>query len=202
VVPSLFEDPMPNVIVEAKQSKLPSVVFRSGGAHELIRHKIDGFICEEKTASHLKKGLEFFLDNENLQISASNEAYNSLIINEIDQYYNKWCQVFSKKCRICTLRCFSQHLLFVQPNICIFSKRRTLGIHARDRYGRLLAVCYAGPFDINEQMVLDGWAMAYRKYSEDYVRAETFARARREGLWRGEFLPPWEWRRQSPNTLR
>ena len=36
--------------------------------------------------------------------------------------------------------------------------------------------------------------MAYRKYSKDYVRAEAFAKSRREGLWRGEFEPPWEWR--------
>ena len=64
----------------------------------------------------------------------------------------------------------------------------------RDRYKRLIAVCYVGPFNINEQMVTDGWAMAYRKYSMDYVKAETFAKSRREGLWRGEFVPPWEWR--------
>ena len=64
----------------------------------------------------------------------------------------------------------------------------------RDRYKRLLAVCYVGPLNINKQMVVDGWAMAYRKYSTDYVRVETFAKSRREGLWRGEFVPPWEWR--------
>jgi endonuclease YncB( thermonuclease family) len=45
-------------------------------------------------------------------------------------------------------------------------------------------------------MVTDGWAIAYRKYSKDYVRAETFAKARRDGLWRGKFVPPWEWRMQ------
>ena len=66
----------------------------------------------------------------------------------------------------------------------------------RDPYKRLIAVCYVGPLNINKQMVVDGWAMAYRKYSKDYVRAETFAKSRREGLWRGEFEPPWEWRRQ------
>ncbi len=65
----------------------------------------------------------------------------------------------------------------------------------RDRYKRLIAVCYAGPFDINETMVADGWALAYRKYSTDYVRAETFAKARREGMWRGEFVAPWLWRK-------
>jgi len=66
---------------------------------------------------------------------------------------------------------------------------------ARDKYKRLLAVCFAGPFNINEQMVADGWAMAYRKYSQDYVRAETFAKSRREGMWRGKFVAPWDWRR-------
>ena len=65
----------------------------------------------------------------------------------------------------------------------------------RDRYKRLIAVCYVGPLNINKQMVVDGWAMAYRKYSKDYVMAETFANSRREGLWRGEFEPPWEWRK-------
>jgi endonuclease YncB( thermonuclease family) len=71
-----------------------------------------------------------------------------------------------------------------------------------DRYKRLIAVCYVGPFNLNEQMVTDGWALAYRKYSKDYVRAETFAQSRREGMWRGEFEPPWEWRKgqQSKKT--
>jgi endonuclease YncB( thermonuclease family) len=66
----------------------------------------------------------------------------------------------------------------------------------RDRYGRLIAVCYVGPFNINERMVADGWALAYRQYSKDYVRAEEFAKARNEGMWRTEFVPPWEWRRK------
>ena len=30
----------------------------------------------------------------------------------------------------------------------------------RDRYKRLIAVCYVGPFNVNEQMVTDGWALA------------------------------------------
>jgi endonuclease YncB( thermonuclease family) len=66
----------------------------------------------------------------------------------------------------------------------------------RDRYKRLIAVCYVGSLNINEQMVVDGWALAYRKYSKDYVRAETLAKSRREGLWRGEFEMPWEWRQK------
>ena len=66
----------------------------------------------------------------------------------------------------------------------------------RDRYKRLIAVCYVGQLNTNEQMVADGWALAYRRYSTDYVRAETLAKSRREGMWRTEFVPPWKWRKR------
>ncbi|MDA1090477.1 MAG: thermonuclease family protein [Proteobacteria bacterium] len=68
--------------------------------------------------------------------------------------------------------------------------------NTRDRYKRLIAVCYVGTFNINEQMVTDGWALAYRKYSKDYVRAEMLAKSQREGVWGGEFEMPWEWRQK------
>jgi endonuclease YncB( thermonuclease family) len=66
----------------------------------------------------------------------------------------------------------------------------------RDRYGRLIAVCYAGGKDINAAMVRGGWALAYRRYSMDYVDEEAVARDARAGVWRGEFMLPWEWRKQ------
>ena len=44
-------------------------------------------------------------------------------------------------------------------------------------------------------MVLNGWALAYRKYSKDYAGQEQSAKTARRGIWRGEFVPPWEWRR-------
>lgn len=65
----------------------------------------------------------------------------------------------------------------------------------RDRYGRLIAVCYVGRYDLGERMVRQGWALAYRQYSMDYVDDETTARRDRAGMWRGEFVSPWEWRR-------
>jgi endonuclease YncB( thermonuclease family) len=65
----------------------------------------------------------------------------------------------------------------------------------RDRYGRIVAVCFARGEDLNAAMVRRGWALAYRRYSVDYVDVETSARAARAGLWAGEFVPPWDWRR-------
>jgi endonuclease YncB( thermonuclease family) len=43
-------------------------------------------------------------------------------------------------------------------------------------------------------MVENGWAVAFRKYSELYVEQETRARDGRIGLWSSEFQMPWEWR--------
>jgi endonuclease YncB( thermonuclease family) len=66
--------------------------------------------------------------------------------------------------------------------------------HTRDRYSRLLAVCYAGGESINDRLVREGWALDYRKYSSDYLAAEAEAKRRGAGVWRGEFMPPWQWR--------
>jgi endonuclease YncB( thermonuclease family) len=64
-----------------------------------------------------------------------------------------------------------------------------------DRYRRVVAVCRAGPIDLSAWMVSNGWAVAYRKYSMDYVRDEADAKVRRKGMWRGEFIIPRDWRR-------
>jgi len=40
------------------------------------------------------------------------------------------------------------------------------------------------------------WALAYRRYSMDYVDDEAIAEKARAGLWRGAFEKPWEWRRR------
>ena len=44
-------------------------------------------------------------------------------------------------------------------------------------------------------MVAQGWALAYRQFSDDYVAQEGKAREARLGMWRGEFVAPWDWRR-------
>ena len=44
-------------------------------------------------------------------------------------------------------------------------------------------------------MVSQGLALAYGRYSLDYVEEEAAAQAARRGIWAGEFVKPWEWRR-------
>ncbi len=65
----------------------------------------------------------------------------------------------------------------------------------RDRYHRRISVCFVGGVDLNAWMVRNGWALAYRAYSHDYVAGENAAKAQRLGLWSGRFMAPWAWRR-------
>ena len=65
----------------------------------------------------------------------------------------------------------------------------------RGKYGRLIAVCSVGLFDLNVLMVTRGWALAYRQYSSEYVPEEDYARLYKRGIWRGQFIAPWEWRK-------
>jgi endonuclease YncB( thermonuclease family) len=65
-----------------------------------------------------------------------------------------------------------------------------------DRYGRVVAVCRAGSINLNAWMVENGWAVAYRRYSRDYIADEQGAKASRHGMWSGKFIMPWDWRKE------
>jgi endonuclease YncB( thermonuclease family) len=71
-----------------------------------------------------------------------------------------------------------------------------------DTYGRLVAVCRAGTTDLGAAMVRAGLAIAYRRYSDDYVNEEREARSARRGVWAGEFTPPEEYRRDERPAQR
>ncbi len=65
----------------------------------------------------------------------------------------------------------------------------------RDRYKRIIARCTVAGEDMGAWMVSEGLALAYRRYSVDYVDEEAEAQAARRGIWAGVFVKPWEWRR-------
>ena len=73
----------------------------------------------------------------------------------------------------------------------------------QDRYKRILARCYIfkddNRMDIGSIMVKEGYALAYRRYSKDYIDEEELAKENKRGLWRSKFIKPWEWR---SNKLR
>jgi endonuclease YncB( thermonuclease family) len=63
-----------------------------------------------------------------------------------------------------------------------------------DQHGRALGRCFVGTTEVNRVMVEAGYAVAFRRYSRDYVAAENAARAAKRGLWAGSFEMPAEFR--------
>ena len=67
----------------------------------------------------------------------------------------------------------------------------------KDRYNRFIAECYKDKTNINRWMVLNGYAVAYRKYSKKFVSDENLAKTDKLGLWAGTFKMPWDWRKKN-----
>jgi endonuclease YncB( thermonuclease family) len=68
-----------------------------------------------------------------------------------------------------------------------------------DRYGRTVGRIYAGPVDVNAEMVRRGLAWVYTRYNRDPAlpALEAEARMAKRGLWADpQPVAPWNWRRQ------
>ncbi|MEM7439382.1 MAG: thermonuclease family protein [Pseudomonadota bacterium] len=68
--------------------------------------------------------------------------------------------------------------------------------HGADRYGRVIATCSADGRDLARVLVENGFAWAFRKYSDTYVADELRARHAKRGIWQGDAQPAWEFRKQ------
>ena len=78
-------------------------------------------------------------------------------------------------------------------------------VEDRDRYGRTVARLEVGGLDVCLQMVADGLAWHYTRYSDDadLAAAERQARAARRGLWRDAApVAPWDWRASEAEQKR
>jgi len=77
-----------------------------------------------------------------------------------------------------------------------------------DRYRRAVSVVWLGERNINQEMVREGFAWAYRQYldrphASEYIQAEEEARREGRGLWReGNPQPPWEFRKMQRGNNR
>ena len=65
----------------------------------------------------------------------------------------------------------------------------------KDRYKRYIATCFKEKTNLNQWMVRNGYAIAYRRYSKKYVPDEDFAKEKKLGLWQGKFMNPEKWRK-------
>ena len=68
-----------------------------------------------------------------------------------------------------------------------------------DIYDRYVAICSTIKTNLNKWMVKNGWAIAYRYYSTDYILEEKYARENKLGIWKSEFLKAYQYRKNNKN---
>jgi endonuclease YncB( thermonuclease family) len=83
----------------------------------------------------------------------------------------------------------------------IYRKNVRLDVMAVDQYKRSVGIVYLNSKNINQEMVAQGYAWAYRQYLDtpyksEYIQLEEQARSKRLGLWQqSNPQPPWEFRK-------
>lgn len=89
----------------------------------------------------------------------------------------------------------------------VFSKSVLAINRGLDRYGRTLAIVKVDGRIINKEMVAEGWAWHYKKYSDSpaLATAEQNAKTKKLGLWADSHsIPPWNFRdtpRRTPKKV-
>jgi len=94
VAPSLFDDPSPNVVVEAKQAGRASIVFPRGGMPELVRDSVDGFVCTDATSAALVTALRRYLSDQNLARVHGVAAHASLLDLGVPEFPARWLEIY------------------------------------------------------------------------------------------------------------
>ena len=64
----------------------------------------------------------------------------------------------------------------------------------KDFYGRVLGECFVNGESLSSYLVREGFAFAYRKYSNKYIEDEEYAKFNKLGMWSMEFQYPWDYR--------
>lgn len=95
-IPSIYPEPMANVVTEAKAFHKPVIIFNQGGMPEIVEHKKTGYICQNVSVECLVEGIKYYLENPGQLKEHGDNAYRS--IEELgltkDIFTKKWLNVF------------------------------------------------------------------------------------------------------------
>ena len=86
---------------------------------------------------------------------------------------------------------FSKNLLIVK----ISNQEVSCIRESTDQYGRTLAECFVGKESLSSYLVREGYAFAYRKYSDKFIPDEEYAQSKGNGMWSMDFMFPWDFRK-------
>jgi len=94
---------------------------------------------------------------------------------------------------------FGQRAKQFTSNFCFGKKVKVISNGKYDRYRRLIAVIEYKNQNLNKELVANGYALHFKKYSKDssYNGLEEQARAHKKGMWSQEkIIEPWLFRKR------
>ena len=80
----------------------------------------------------------------------------------------------------------------------VFQKKILIETQTKDRYGRIVGTVFLDNQNVNNELIRQGMAWVYKKYTDNEIlyELEAQAKTRRIGLWADETpIAPWDWRR-------
>ena len=153
----------------------------------LLPTQISSIASEKKITGFAK-----VIDGDSIKINGINIRLFGIDAFELKQSCENW----SKHCGKESKRMLEE---------IIDRKRITCSYREKDRYRRILGICYFGVYyhddpllEINGTMVFNGRAIAYTRYSKRYLELENSAKKDKAGIWRYGFKEtPEQWRRKN-----
>lgn len=149
-----------------------------------------GFFVSSSSFAAEVSGLPRIVDGDTVQIGETKIRLNGIDAPETDQL----CLDAKGKKWACGITARDELVKYShdRPWVC--------HITGVDKYGRSLATCDISGTDIDRWMVKSGWALAFVRYSREYVADELMAKTNHAGLWSGAFIAPWDWRGRNKQT--
>ena len=141
----------------------------------------NNILSAELIAGHAK-----IIDGDTIHIGKYKIRLHGIDAPEIKQT----CRI-DEKIWNCGIQAKENLIKFVSNNII------NCEIIDKDRYNRLIGICFVNQKNINQYMVKNGWAIAYRYYSLDYIEDENIARFNKIGIWQGTFQEPYLFRKKN-----
>ena len=126
------------------------------------------------------------IDGDTIHINKNKIRLHAIDAPEINQTCNKNSRVWN---------CGEESTKFLKE--LIGNNKIECITQGKDRYDRFIGICYKDNLDLNSEMVLNGWAIAYRYYSKDYVEEEEKAKQKKRGIWIGDFVEPYLFRKKN-----
>lgn len=96
-VPTIWPEALGNVLVEAKQYHKPLIIFPSGGMPELVRHKLDGYICKNPSSQSLIEAFNYYTEDPEEILKQGRFSYESLhfLGIERERFVQSWKCIFN-----------------------------------------------------------------------------------------------------------